>query len=138
MDMTTRTTAERRDEMIKIEKRPHPAEPQPGDHALWPMLWTPAHAEHLGLPTVDGQSIKARPVRLTRARCREIVATLEGQGAHMCRQVRRIRIDMSWTRVARYDVERDTLQIWSDGLPVYEDDAGQVCEDPVALADCLC
>lgn len=37
-----------------------------------------------------------------------------------------------------YTVDKDKLLIWKDGKPVYENNHGVICNDPVTLADCYC
>jgi len=37
-----------------------------------------------------------------------------------------------------YYVNKNRLVIWENGLPVYENYDGEICNDEVALADCLC
>lgn len=39
-------------------------------------------------------------------------------------------------KVVYYNVDKDKLVIWKNGLPVYENNHGVICRDSVALADC--
>lgn len=39
---------------------------------------------------------------------------------------------------ARYSIEHNRLRIYKDGLPVYENNDGIICNDEVALCDSLC
>ena len=39
---------------------------------------------------------------------------------------------------AYYWVKSNCLQIWEDGLPIYENNNGEICGEREALADCLC
>ena len=36
-----------------------------------------------------------------------------------------------------YHVKSNCLTIWENGMPIYENNDGVICDDPVALADCL-
>jgi hypothetical protein len=36
-----------------------------------------------------------------------------------------------------YDNKENCFQIWENGLPIYEDNNGVICDDQDALADCL-
>jgi hypothetical protein len=38
---------------------------------------------------------------------------------------------------ARYHAKENMLRIWQNGLPIYENCNGVVCDDAAALADCL-
>lgn len=99
---------------------------------------------------------------VTASRCREIVAKI--QSAYPSVQVGQLRISMDtfdysevktesdaelcvagdWpakqlrNKHAIYFAATNTLQIWQDGLPIYENANGSVCRDKDALADCLC
>lgn len=41
-------------------------------------------------------------------------------------------------KYAKYYKATNCLQIWENGLPVYENNDGVICDDPDTLADCLC
>lgn len=41
-------------------------------------------------------------------------------------------------KLAIYKSKENCLQIWEDGLPIYENNNGMICRDREALADCLC
>lgn len=41
-------------------------------------------------------------------------------------------------KTAQYNNITNCLLIWEDGLPVYENNNGLICNDPNTLADCLC
>jgi hypothetical protein len=48
-----------------------------------------------------------------------------------------INIPCTLDKTATYFVKSNCLQIWKDGDPVYENNNGVICKDPVALADSL-
>ena len=113
---------------------------------------------------VDGNShhlppIRTRKEQITRAKCQNIVKTIEQKFGI---DINTIEIDMNEfdyreltpeqytsalygdypirqtkNKKAIYNAKRECLTIWEDGLPVYENYAGQICQDPNALADCL-
>lgn len=40
-------------------------------------------------------------------------------------------------KYATYTVATNTLRIWENGMPIYENENGVICRDKVVLADCL-
>ena len=45
--------------------------------------------------------------------------------------------DYKLNKDAYYHVDEDRLVIWQDGRPVYQNHAGTICRDEIALADSL-
>ena len=46
-------------------------------------------------------------------------------------------IPMSQQKTAKYEMKRNRLTIFEDGMPIYCNDDGHVCSDADALADCM-
>lgn len=44
----------------------------------------------------------------------------------------------TWDKTYQYWADQNRLLIWDHGYPVYENNNGVICNDEVALADCLC
>lgn len=97
---------------------------------------------------------------ITVKKCKKIVETVEN---HFDIKIKRIEINMcEWdysnitvddyvsclcgdrgvpfklNKNAYYDVKKNRLRIYQDGMPIYENDNGEITRDRDALADCLC
>lgn len=105
-------------------------------------------------------SIKTKKGLVTVKKCREIIKTCEKK---FDIEIKKIEIDMSefdYSEITADDipylesgdigvpqvrrkkayfwVKSNCLQIWEDGLPIYENNNGLICKDRDTLADCLC
>lgn len=103
-----------------------------------------------GKPQIVQTRIKNNFVTIEK--CREIVTNLANYHCHP----KKVCIDLSiftstpgnecgdfpeeclLNKKVFYDVKKDKMLIWQDENPVYENDHGVICDDPVTLADCYC
>ena len=79
---------------------------------------------------------------VTIEKCREVAKNVEGFG-HKARLLEFLLSEFdddgryTLNKKAVYHIEEDRLVVWENGVPVYEDHSGTICDDAATLADCL-
>lgn len=114
--------------------------------------------QHQGKQT---QSVRTTRGVITVAKCQEIIAKVEAAFGIKVRNIKVMMTDYDYSSIrteedaeyvlsgdigvdtlvdktATYNVAANCLQIWSGGMPIYENNNGAICRDADALADCLC
>lgn len=107
---------------------------------------------------VDGKRAiirtKVTDNQVTTTKCKEIVAGIQKQFNYTPKHLKihlhiygpeeenqdsifGVTADCLLDMEATYNVKLNRLRIWKDKMPVYEDYDGDICTDPVALADSL-
>lgn len=70
-------------------------------------------------------------VKLDMSNCVEDMETILDDGVSHPRYI------LGKKKVGKYDKQKNTLRIYEDDVPVYENNNGKICRDSVALADSL-
>lgn len=83
-----------------------------------------------------GVKIRTKAEAVTIDKCKELIAKIENEFGS---DVKSMRIYMTdgMSHFANYNPSTNCLQIWKDGIPVYENNNGMICRDSDTLADCL-
>lgn len=77
---------------------------------------------------------------ITVVRAREILAEAEEMANKRFNRISNFykeSIIINKHKTVTYNSKTNTLRVWVDDMPIYENADGIICNDPVALADCL-